>query len=282
MNQSESIAKLAPALVAAVAEMGPVSKSGNNTFDRYTYAKLEDYVKAVAPVLAKHDLCLMSGVPEVFCLESRTTRNGGTENACRARLTMRLLHKSGEWIEAESFGEGQDRADKATYKAITGARKYGIASLLGLATSDDPESDEQVGQSKGAARGTPTKSSARTPRNVPEVIGRDAPVPPPEVAETGRDWRAGLTAAEVIERDSIADSIWNIWKDAGGGTALKSLDDVHRAIRHRIHKRIGTAEITTDHYRQERVAAKAALEKHKSELEKKARASHVPATAGAT
>ncbi len=158
MRHSESIAKLSAALVKAISEMGGVGKSGNNTFDRYTYAKLEDYVKVAAPVLARNSLCILSGVPAVIPLEDRTTQKGGKEHCVRVSVTMRILHESGEWIEAEAVGEGQDRADKAIYKAITGARKYGIASLLCLATTDDPEGDEGVGHA-------PPPAQRQTPKN---------------------------------------------------------------------------------------------------------------------
>ena len=166
MRHSESIVKLAPALVKAISEMGGVGKSGNNTFDRYTYAKLEDYVRVAVPKLAINGLCILSGVPTIIPLEDRTTQKGGKEHCVRVSVTMRILHESGEWIEAETVGEGQDRADKAIYKSITGARKYGIASLLCLATTDDPEGDEAVGTAPPPAqRATPPRNGTNGVHN---------------------------------------------------------------------------------------------------------------------
>lgn len=142
MNASESQSKIAPALAKAQSQFKSVQKGGENTFDRYRYATLEDDVAAVGHVLADHGLCLLSSVEEVLPLEDRKTAKGGTEHAVRVRLSVRVLHESGEWVEATVWGEGQDRADKAVYKAITGARKYGLAAALNLATTDDPEQDE--------------------------------------------------------------------------------------------------------------------------------------------
>jgi hypothetical protein len=151
MNMSDSIDKLAPALIAAQSEMGGVGKSGTNTFDRYSYATLEDYVKAIRKPLAKHGLSIVTSVMFPERLEPRKTAKGNLEHAVNVGITIRLVHESGQWIETQSMGEGQDRADKALYKAITGARKYGLASLFNLATTDDPESDELVGRDREPA-----------------------------------------------------------------------------------------------------------------------------------
>lgn len=139
MKQTETISDLAAALVAAQSEMPAVGKSGNNAFDKYTYAKLEDYVKVIRPIFAKHGLSMVTSVEAVERLPNRTTKNGGTEFGSQVKIDLTIMHKSGQFFTVSSFGEGQDRTDKSIYKAITGARKYALASALGLATSDDPE-----------------------------------------------------------------------------------------------------------------------------------------------
>jgi len=142
MKSSESLEKLAPALIKAQAEFKAVGKSGHNKFDKYDYANLEDYISTVREVLAKYGLALLSSSEDVSTLADRTTKSGGTEHAVIVKLVSRIVHESGEWIETYSVGEGQDRADKSVYKAITGARKYAIAATLNLATTDDPEQDD--------------------------------------------------------------------------------------------------------------------------------------------
>lgn len=155
---SETNPCLYAALAAAQAALAVVGKSGNNTFDRYKYANLEDYVGAVKKPMADNGLSLAPVGMTVTPLADRTTKNGGTEHAVHVHMTMRLMHTSGEFIDCQSIGEGQDRADKAVYKAITGARKYALAGIFNLATSDDPEADENVGTAPPPAqRPTPAK-----------------------------------------------------------------------------------------------------------------------------
>ncbi len=145
MRTSDSITNIANALAKMHPELEVISRSGENKFDRYTYATLEDYIKGTRDIMSKHGFFMIGSIEKVEPLADRVTRNGGIEHAVQVSLTLRLIHQSGEWIEISCVGEGQDRADKAVYKAITGARKYAIASLLGLATADDPEADENVG-----------------------------------------------------------------------------------------------------------------------------------------
>lgn len=146
MLSSQTITKIAPALVKAQAEMKAAQKSGDNKFDKYRYSKLEDFFDAAKPILSKHGLALVIGNPAVSTLSDRPTKNGGLEHACQVQVTATLIHESGEWIEAQGHGEGQDRADKSIYKAITGAKKYALAGLLAIPTTDDPEADESVGR----------------------------------------------------------------------------------------------------------------------------------------
>ncbi len=147
MLKSESIAKLAPALVKAQSVIKAAQKSGDNKFDKYRYSKLEDFMDQAKHVLADYDLALVIGNPIVSVLPDRTTKNGGAEHACQVQVSATLIHGSGEWIEVVGHGEGQDRADKSIYKAITGAKKYAVAGLLAIPTTDDPEADESVGRS---------------------------------------------------------------------------------------------------------------------------------------
>lgn len=148
MNQSSTISKIATALVRAQSEMKAAQKSGDNKFDKYRYSKLEDFYDAAKPILSKHGLALVIGNPVVAALPDRPTKNGGLEHACQVQVEVMLLHESGEWMSTVGHGEGQDRADKSIYKALTGAKKYAVAGLLAIPTTDDPEADETVGRAR--------------------------------------------------------------------------------------------------------------------------------------
>jgi len=157
MEKSDDISKIMPALVAAQSEFVAVSKGGDNKFDGYKYAKLEDYIKAAMPVLVKHKLAIITGSTSHTEASPRMTKKGDTQPAMMVEIELILTHESGQWISVKSVGEGQDRGDKSTYKALTGARKYGVAMLLGLITTDDPEASSPNGHTnQPPSAGTPT------------------------------------------------------------------------------------------------------------------------------
>jgi hypothetical protein len=131
------------AIIAVQSEVKGITMSGENKFDNYKYAMMEDYVEAIRPLLAKNKLCIVSSVDEVTNLDARVSRKGSNEYVVQCRVTCHLFHESGESMAATGFGQAQDRGDKALYKAITGARKYAIATMFNLATSDDPEGGDQ-------------------------------------------------------------------------------------------------------------------------------------------
>lgn len=127
--------------------MPMVAKGGENKYDHYTYATLADYIEAIQKSLDDNGLIVVSHIDEINWLDNRVTQQGKAEKVCRIMLRTTVIHaESGEQMAVTVLGEGQDRGDKAFYKADTGARKYALANLFNLATDDDPETDSPEGQ----------------------------------------------------------------------------------------------------------------------------------------
>jgi hypothetical protein len=131
--------RLFQAIIAVQAEAPGIGKSGRNEYDRYDYAKLDDFVTAIQPLLKKHKLAIVTSVDEITHEQPRLTKNKNHEYPVTVKLGVHILHEDGGVLTISQFGQAQDRGDKAIYKAITGARKYALASIFNLATSDDPE-----------------------------------------------------------------------------------------------------------------------------------------------
>lgn len=216
MQTSESTKSLSVALAKAQVELKDVGKSGHNKYDNYRYATLEDYVASLRPVMSKHGLSIFSSVEEIVSLDDRTTQKGGIEHAVRVRLVTRITHESGEWIEGSVWGEGQDRADKAIFKSVTGARKYGLALAMGLATTDDPESDTRQPQ-PAAPRQQPAARRETVNKKTGEVIQKASKAQVDELAsllylvpeETLEKWldKANITRWEDMPADAIVGCI---------------------------------------------------------------------------
>lgn len=141
MTEATPQTKISGALAAAQAEAPLVVKSGENMQQRYKYAKLEDYMAVVKPLLTKYSLAVTFTDVERLELPPIITQKGGTMFRVAVRTRARLIHMDGEFLEIDGWGEGCDNLDKAVFKAKTGARKYLLAALFALATTDDPEAD---------------------------------------------------------------------------------------------------------------------------------------------
>jgi len=129
MKTSESIAEIADALAAARAAITPPSKvhtAGDGKF-RYEYATLGDTLTGAAPALSANGLAL---VQEVGPLEMRG-------EICIVTVTGRLIHASGEWIEAVSEMPVDTPDPQRVGSATTYARRYQLWGLLNLAAVDD-------------------------------------------------------------------------------------------------------------------------------------------------
>lgn len=122
-----------------------VQKTGFNSFNKYSYAKEEDYLGQIKPILGKHGLVILSTIQE-DSIERYTHKNkdGREVNATSARVKMLFTISDGKDEYVCSFiGYAQDDGDKALYKAITGCVKYFLSKEFLIATGDDPEEEEQ-------------------------------------------------------------------------------------------------------------------------------------------
>src|SRR5574340_328981 len=92
-----------------------------------------------------------------------------TEAKAPASLVEKLTAMDGkDKIEFLVIGEGQDRGDKATYKAMTGATKYALLKLFLIPTGDDPEKDEDeqpTPRARSADAAAKVRAAAAKPAN---------------------------------------------------------------------------------------------------------------------
>lgn len=120
-----------------------VEKEGTNNFSHYDYVMLGTILSKIKPVLTKHQLTLTASVTEGNCEVVFQTNTFYSIGSCKVETTLTDV-ETGEALTNSSFGFATDKnGDKALFKAITGARKYGISTLLGLQwdSQDEPEID---------------------------------------------------------------------------------------------------------------------------------------------
>lgn len=130
MNKSETIGKLALALVRAQAEMPAVLFDAKNPFLKYKYATLGAVVSASKPILSKYGLAIT---------QFPVSQEG------RIGVTSILVHESGEYIEHTiSLVPETQKGTTLTQAAgvvITYLRRYSWAAILGMYADEDGDGE---------------------------------------------------------------------------------------------------------------------------------------------
>ncbi len=173
-----SVAKIAQSISAVMSEIGIIGKDGRNEFHRYDYAKMEDILQRLTPLMARHGLV-------VFQTEVDRTMFD-EDRAVAVRYAFTIVHSSGEVWPEHPVQTGLSRCrdskggfdDKSFNKAHTAARKYFLLALFQIPTGDDDDADK--GGNDGPQRVAP-KSRVPSP-------------PPPPTDWTPHAFKAGTTA----------------------------------------------------------------------------------------
>lgn len=128
ISASSEVDQLAPALVAALAEMPTIPKHRTATVAAkagggysYSYADISDILAAVRPILARHGLALFQLV--------------GTDN-----LTTVVMHVSGQYIGSQC--SLPDATGKELGAALTYLRRYAASAILCLAADEDTDAPD--------------------------------------------------------------------------------------------------------------------------------------------
>ncbi len=118
-----------------------IGKESENTFDRYKFRGIDAVYNALAPLLAKHGLCVLPRIIERDCQE-RVSRKG--EPMFYVTVTAEfdfVAAEDGSVHTVRTYGEAMDRSDKATNKAMSAAYKYAAFMAFAIPTEGDNDAD---------------------------------------------------------------------------------------------------------------------------------------------
>lgn len=146
MEMSDKINALAEALAKAQGEMKNAAKSSDNPYFKSKYADLAEVLNVAREPLSKNGLSIMQA-------------NEGVANGYMSVTTL-LMHSSGQYIKSTgSFPVGKQDA-QGNGSALTYARRYSLAAMLGIAQEDDdgnsacaPEAPKQKPKAQPQATG---------------------------------------------------------------------------------------------------------------------------------
>jgi len=159
------VKEIASAMAKAQAAMKPALKDSSNPHFKSKYADLTSVWEACRDALAKNGLSVVQ-IPGF--------------DANDVWLETMILHTSGESISGRYPLRPQQNTPQAYGSALSYARRYSLASMLGVVSDDDDG------------------NAASQPRNEPEPR-REAPAPKPEANNTAQAEQWAFKAIEFIE-----------------------------------------------------------------------------------
>lgn len=149
MKTSESITNLATALAIVQGQMKHAAKSAENPFFKSNYADLAGVTDACRTLLAGQGLSVIHGAESA--------------DGLMVCVTCRLMHKTGEWIESALTLRPTKADPQGMGSAITYARRYTLAAIVGVATEDDDGNAASAPVPEKASRNRAVAPASETP-----------------------------------------------------------------------------------------------------------------------
>lgn len=151
MNRSETITKLATALVKFNSEVSSISEDAKNPFFKSSYVTLDALIIATRNILQKNGLVVM---------QSPLSKEDGSIG-----IQSLLIHESGEFIESEPIFMKPAKANdpQQAGSIITYMRRYSYQAILNLNTGED---DDANFSTHGANKSDPKPKQSNSNSNI--------------------------------------------------------------------------------------------------------------------
>jgi hypothetical protein len=239
-----SVGKVAGAIAAVMSEIGSIPKGGYNKFHNYHYARMEDLLHVLTPLMGRHGIGVIQNEVEIKTIENRIA----------VTYEFSIIHSSGEmWPERPRFtgmSMGRDSKgnydDKAINKCHTAARKYFLLALFQVPAGDfddadpgpagspeKPKTEERAVQSKKPEAHKRTVPGPATSSQQPVAVERVLPQKIGLGRGAGPDQWA-LKFIDLIEQAETEDELAQ-W-DELNGTVLQKLLEEHQDLYKQIDK----------------------------------------------
>ena len=127
------------AITAELATTG-IPKTRINEVDDYRYRSIDDVLNRLAPLLAKHRLCVLPRVLERQVIERQGDEQLLVDVTLRVAFSL-VSAEDGSSHLVEAYGEALDAADKGTAKAMSAAYKSAMIQAFCIPVGDLEDAD---------------------------------------------------------------------------------------------------------------------------------------------
>lgn len=199
-------------VTAELAKVG-MAKDRTNTFDNYKFRGIDDVYNALAPLLARHSLCVLPRILTRASVERETQKGGALFYVTVEAEFDFVCAVDGSKHTVRTFGEAMDRGDKATNKAMSAAYKYACFQAFCIPTEGDNDADATTHDVKPvkAVRITPTDGAME---NVPadrQAVLRTVAAAAVEKFAEGNEWGAYEEVSQIADPEEKV-AVWELLK----------------------------------------------------------------------
>jgi len=123
-RSSESLGQLAAALSKAQGQMHAAEKAASNPFFKSKYMTLTSVWEAIRKPLSDNELAVVQSA-------------ASKKNMIKVRT--KIIHSSGEWVSDCLEMTAKDGSPQALGSALTYARRYSLAAMVGVVADEDDD-----------------------------------------------------------------------------------------------------------------------------------------------
>lgn len=144
MTDATAVPKVYAAINAVQGDLASrgIGKGQRNEQQGYMFRGIDDVYNAIAPLLAKHGLCILPR-----CLERSVTERTNAKGTVlfyvvvKVEFVLACSDDGSTHVVGPMYGEAMDSGDKATNKAMSAAYKYALLETFAIPTEGDNDAD---------------------------------------------------------------------------------------------------------------------------------------------
>lgn len=187
MTEKSAIYSALAEITGELAKIG-ISKNNKNQQQGYKFRGIDDIYNTLSGLLSKYHVIIIPAVRSREQTE-RVTGKGGTLFYTTVCVDYSIFSaEDGSSVQATTYGEAMDSADKSTNKAMSAAYKYLCLQLFCIPTEGDNDADATTPEDNRPKQAVAPGPSQREP-----VPSKQEP-PQKTLAERFDDWIKFLSA----------------------------------------------------------------------------------------
>ena len=183
---------------ADIAKEG-IGKDRQNEQQGYKFRGIDDVYNALAPMLARHGLCILPRVTSREVVERTNAKGTALFYVTVGAEFDFVCAEDGSKHTVVTYGEAMDSGDKATNKAMSAAYKYACMQAFSIPTEGDNDADATTHE----VRGKRLDDQPDPLTHDPVTVGRlKSARTVDELAQAWRDIPANLRARYAAVKDA--------------------------------------------------------------------------------